>query len=194
MGRAQDKEAWWNYNGGRFRQEVALAKSLHANCIRLWIEFTAWMADPDRVTERFLDAVKAIDEQGMKTMPVLFNRWHDSKWDYGGQYIDDLGRDWGPKLEYVRALVKPLATDPRVLIWDLCNEPNAFNLNEDWSRREFEFLKQVAAATQRAGATADHDGYDGWREHRGVCPAVRCALFSPIHPHASRAAGTNRKL
>ena len=74
---ARIEEAWWNYNGGRFRQEVALAKSLHANCIRLWIEFTAWMADPDRVTERFLDAVKAIDEQGMKTMPVLFNRLRD---------------------------------------------------------------------------------------------------------------------
>ena len=32
------------------------------------------MADPDKVTDRFLDAVKAIDEQGMKTMPCLFNR------------------------------------------------------------------------------------------------------------------------
>jgi hypothetical protein len=126
---ARIEEAWWKYNGARFREEVALATTVHANCIRLWIDFTAWMADPDQVTENFLDAVKAIDEHGMKTMPCLFNRWHDVKWDYGGQYIDDLGRDWGPKLEYVRALVKPLATDPRVLIWDLCNEPQAASLN-----------------------------------------------------------------
>ena len=86
---ARIEEAWWNYDGARFREEVALAKSVHANCIRLWIEFTAWMADPDKVTERFLDAVKAIDEQGMKTMPCLFNRWHDYQWDYGGTYNED---------------------------------------------------------------------------------------------------------
>lgn len=149
---ARIEEAWWSYDGSRFREEVVLAKSVHANCIRLWIEFTAWMADPRRVTERFLDAVAAIDEQGMKTMPCLFNRWHDVKWDYGGQYTEDLFREWGPKLDYVRALVEPLAADPRVLIWDLCNEPQAFNTNEEWSRREFEFLKQVAAAVRDAGA------------------------------------------
>lgn len=149
---ARIEDAWWYYDGGRFREEVSLAKSVHANCIRLWIEFTAWMADPEKVTERFLDAVKAIDELGMKTMPVLFNRWHDVKWDYGGLYIEDLKRDWGPKLEYVRALVKPLAADPRVLIWDLCNEPNATSLNEDWAKCEFEFLKQVAATVREAGA------------------------------------------
>jgi hypothetical protein len=145
---ARIEEAWWRYDSARFREEVSLAKKVHANCIRLWIEFTAWMADPEKVTERFLDAVKAIDECGMKTMPCLFNRWHDEKWDYGGQYTEDLCRDWGPKFEYVRALVKPLAADPRVLVWDLCNEPNAFNLNEDWQRREFEFLKQIAGVVR----------------------------------------------
>jgi hypothetical protein len=149
---ARIEEAWWSYDGARFREEVALAASVHANCIRLWIEFTAWMADPDKVTERFLDAVSAIDEHGMKTMPCLFNRWHDAQWEYGGQFHEDLYRDWKPKLDYVRTLVRPLAADPRVLIWDLCNEPNAFNLNEDWSKREYEFLRQVAAAVRETGA------------------------------------------
>lgn len=145
---ARIEEAWWNYDGARFREEVALAKLVHANCIRLWIDFTAWMADPDKVTERFFDAIKAIDEQGMKTMPCLFNRWHDEKWDYGGQYIDDLYRDYPPKLEYVRTLVKPLVADPRVLIWDLCNEPNSFNLDEKWSQYELKFLTAVAATVR----------------------------------------------
>jgi hypothetical protein len=149
---ARIEEAWWSYEGSRFREEVALARSVHANCIRLWIDFTAWMADPGKVTARFLDAVKAIDEQGMKTMPCLFNRWHDSRWDYGGQYTEDLYRDWGPKLEYVRALVKPLAADPRVLIWDLCNEPQAAGLTNDWEKRELEWLKQVAVAVHESGA------------------------------------------
>jgi hypothetical protein len=148
---ARIEEAWWYYDGARFREEVALAKTVHANCIRLWIEFTAWMASPEKITERFLDAVKAIDEQGMKTMPCLFNRWHDLRWDYGGFYTEDLFRDWSPKLDYVRTLVKPLAADPRILIWDLCNEPQLQNLNEDWSKREYEFLKQVAATVRECG-------------------------------------------
>src|SRR5436309_3239291 len=41
---ARVEEAWWAYDGARFRDEVALARAVHANCIRLWIEFTAWMA------------------------------------------------------------------------------------------------------------------------------------------------------
>jgi hypothetical protein len=148
---ARIEEAWWNYDGARFREEAALAKAVNANCIRLWIEFTAWMADPEKVTERFLDAVKAIDEQGMKTMPCLFNRWHDHKFDYGGLYDENLAFDWKPRLDYVRAITKPLASDSRILVWDLCNEPHAFGLNEQWERREFEFFKAVADTVRAMG-------------------------------------------
>jgi len=118
----------------------------------VWIEFTAWMADPEGVTESFVDAVAAIDEYGMKTMPCLFNRWHDFTYDYGGQYTEDLYRDWRPKLEYVRALVEPLVDDPRVLIWDLCNEPQAVDLALDWAQREVEFFRQVADTVRECGA------------------------------------------
>ncbi|MBI2301695.1 MAG: hypothetical protein HYU66_22565 [Armatimonadetes bacterium] len=78
---ARIEEAWWSYHPDRFREEVALARIVHANCIRLWIEFTAWMADPAGVEEFFFDAVAALDEHGMKTMPCLFNRWHDHTYD-----------------------------------------------------------------------------------------------------------------
>jgi len=149
---ARIEEAWWRYDAARFREEVALARTVHANCLRVWIEFTAWMADPEAVTASFLDAVAAIDEHGMKTMPCLFNRWHDVRYDYGGQYTEDLYRDWGPKLEYVRALVAPLAEDARVLMWDLCNEPQAANLNDDWAQREFACFRQVAETIRAAGA------------------------------------------
>jgi hypothetical protein len=159
---ARIEEAWWKYDGSRFREEVALAKTVHANCIRLWIEFSAWMADPEKVTERFFDAVKAIDENGMKAMPCLFNRWHDYQWDYGGLHNEDYIRDfkpnledyklvWKPKLEYVRTLVKPLAADSRILVWDLCNEPNAFDLNVPWANREFAFFTEVAAEVRACG-------------------------------------------
>jgi hypothetical protein len=149
---ARIEEAWWSYDGARMREEVALARQVHANCLRLWIEFSAWMAQPDTVTTNFLDAVAAIDEAGMKVMPCLFNRWHDVSWDYGGTYTEHLYRNWQPMREYVGALVRPLAADPRVLMWDLCNEPQAHDLGNEVNQREFEWLKTIATAVREQGA------------------------------------------
>lgn len=149
---ARIEQAWWDYHPDRFRQEAALATLTHANCIRLWIEFSAWMADPDGVQESFMDAVTAIDELGMKTMPCLFNRWHDYDYDYGGTYDEDLHRNLEPKLAYIRTLVTPLAADERVLVWDLCNEPAASRLNDPIAAYEMHWLSRVADTVRQCGA------------------------------------------
>lgn len=148
---ARIEDAWWFYDPARMREEVSLGKQVHANCIRLWIEFTAWMRDPDKITAAFMDAVAAIDESGMKTMPCLFNRWHDNRYDYGGTYTETLFRDWAPQMEYLRAVVTPLAADGRILIWDLCNEPQAGDLTNPVNKREFEWLTAVAATVRGCG-------------------------------------------
>jgi hypothetical protein len=137
-------EAWQLYDGARFREEVALARQVHANCIRLWVEYAAWKTDPDKVTANFLDAVSGIAENGMKVMPCLFNHWHDKKLDYLGTGV---GGDWKPHLEYVRTLAKPLANDDRVLVWDLCNEPGS----RDRETPEFHWLSEIAAAVRDCG-------------------------------------------
>jgi hypothetical protein len=154
---ARIEEAWWSYDGARMREELVPARRMHANCIRLWIEYTAWMADSDKVTASFLDAVTAIDEAGMKTMPCLFNRWHDDRYDYGGTYLENLLRGWSAQERYVRALVAPLARDPRVLIWDLCNEPQAgapwaSEMGAECRKREHDWLAAVARTVRQCGA------------------------------------------
>ena len=148
---ARIEQSWWEYRPERMREEVALARQVHANCLRLWIEFPAWMADPERVTASFLDAIDAIAEAGMKTMPCLFNRWHNQDWDYGGTYTEHLYRNWEPMLQYVRALVQPLASDDRVLIWDLCNEPQAMDMASDVNRRELAWLQSIADCVRGCG-------------------------------------------
>ena len=149
---ARIEDAWWFYEPGAMRAEVALATQVQSNCIRLWIEFTGWMRDPDRVTANFLDAVTAIGEARMKVMPCLFNRWHDDRFDYGGTYTENLMRNWQPQLDYVRALVTPLAADERVLIWDLCNEPQAHDLVSPVNQKEFAWLKDIATTVRACGA------------------------------------------
>ncbi len=137
-------EAWQLYDGTRFREEVALAKQVHANCIRLWIEFAAWKTNPEKVTANFMDAIAGIAENSMKVMPCLFNHWHDRKLDYLGT---SAAGDWSPHLEYVKALVKPLISDDRVLIWDLCNEPGA----RESTTPEYKWLAQIAATVRECG-------------------------------------------
>lgn len=154
---ARIEDAWWLYEGSRFREEVNLARQVHANCIRLWIEFSAWMENPDQVTAHFLDAVKAIDEAGMKVMPCLFNRWHDSRYDYGGTYLENLLKGWSMHLDYVRALVTPLVSDERILIWELCNEPQAGaswakEMTPEASKKEHDWLAAIARTIRECGA------------------------------------------
>jgi len=144
---ARIEEAWWFYEPERFREEIALGRKIHLNCIRLWFEFTAWMADPDKMLNNFLDAVAAINEHGMKTMPCLFNTWHDAIWDYGGTYPTNMERDLRGHFEYVRAMGKTFANDSRILAWDLCNEPQSVTSETS----EFRWLKQIAAELRGCG-------------------------------------------
>ena len=148
---ARIEQAWWDYDGDRFREEAALATHANANCVRLWIEFTAWMADPDRVQAAFMDAVAALGELNLLVIPCLFNRWHDLSYDYGGTYDEDLYRDITPKLEYVRELVTPLVRDERVLMWDLCNEPQLRQITDPVAGPELAWLTRVADTVRRSG-------------------------------------------
>ena len=148
---ARIEDAWWFYDGAKMREEVALARQIHANCIRLWIEFTSWQRDPEKVTAYFMDAVAAIAENGMKVMPCLFNRWHDSQFDYGGTYMENIRPGWKQPLAYVKALVTPLVADDRILVWDLCNEPQAKDLNSEPNKREFQWLSEIAATVRGCG-------------------------------------------
>lgn len=149
---ARIEDAWWFYDGAKMREEAALAKQVHANCIRLWIELTGWIRDPEKVTANFMDAIAAIAESGMKVMPCLFNRWHDTQYDYGGTYAENFRPGWKQPLDYVKALVTPLANDDRILIWDLCNEPQAHDLNSPANKLEFDFLQAIGATIRECGA------------------------------------------
>jgi hypothetical protein len=155
---ARVEDAWWFYDGAKMRADMALARSVHANTIRLWIEYTAWFRDPEGVTANFLDAIAAIDENGMKAMPCLFNRWHNPRFDYGGTHIENLVPAMPGYADYVRALVAPLVADARVLCWDLCNEPQGCHdvsfkqFSQELSEREYRWLMNVAETLKQTGA------------------------------------------
>jgi hypothetical protein len=94
----------------------------------------------------------------MKAMPCLFNRWVGGRHDYGGTHTENIRPNMPEQLNYVRALVTPLASDLRVFCWDLCNEPQGgayptFKaVSEELSLREYRWLMGIADTVKKCGA------------------------------------------
>ena len=79
---ARIEDTWWFYDGRKIREDMALACSVHANAIRLWIDYSVWYRDPEKVTASFLDAIAAIDEnlaekypEKVQEMKTLIENW-----------------------------------------------------------------------------------------------------------------------
>ena len=115
------------------------------NSIRLFLHDLAWQSDPagflDRV-DRVLDIAAG---HGISVMPVLFDGiWdphprpgpqrsprpgvHNSMWvqSPGATVVADRSR-WPGLQPYVEAVMGRFGRDPRVVVWDLFNEPDSFN-------------------------------------------------------------------
>lgn len=134
------------------------------NAIRLWLSWDAFNRNPQGFAANFARALAIADALEMRVMPVLFNRWHDCVLDYGGTYADHFlpGASWVQKPElftpYLEAIVGAHASDPRVLAWDLCNEPFAYGrpaaeLPEIYAAEQA-WLRQTRDACKRLGAAA----------------------------------------
>lgn len=133
-------------------RELGWAAGLGMNTVRLYLHDIVHREDPDGLLRRLELVLASADAHGIKVMPVLFdgvwNPWpragaqpqpvprrHNSVWvqSPGTEIMHDESR-WDSLRPYVQAVVSRFASDPRVLLWDLFNEPD-----------------QVDAVTLRAG-------------------------------------------
>jgi hypothetical protein len=159
-------ETWRNFDGERMGHELSLGKLYFPgmNAIRLWLSHDAWVRDPEKFAAAFDAALSIADSHSLAVMPVLFNRWHDAALDYGGIYVDH----FLPKLSWVQgkdqpgafaeALLGAHATDSRILAWDLCNEPFAYDCSPkdipDIVAAEYAWLERTYGIAKRCGAQA----------------------------------------
>lgn len=136
----------------KYRAELTAGKKYFSkmNAVRIWLSWSAYRKDPERVVRRFQEAVDVCGALDLLAMPVLFNRWPGG-WDEVTNHevlAPDFDAVFGP---YIRALVLPLKGDQRILAWDLCNEPYAQNPFPDevaipWLFRIREAVKQADRA------------------------------------------------
>ena len=125
-------------------EELALSREIGFNALRCVIQYLVWEHDPDGLKERldaFLDICR---KRGLRAMLCLFDDcvfgprqdpylgkqadvvpgWYAHDWSPSPGWSRVRNRDAWPKLEaYVKDILARFKDDPRVLAWDLYNEP-----------------------------------------------------------------------
>ena len=149
-------EIWTNFNLAKIETEIALCKKHFpkTNMLRLWLSFDAFIKEPELFRRNFDSLLEVVARNGMQSMPALFNNWHSIP-DFGG-VAPEMIRYWNHPSRchvftgYLDAVVKPHASDARILAWDLCNEP--FNSGAD--DVFLPWLKLLAGHCRSLGAKA----------------------------------------
>lgn len=160
-------ELWLKFDAAVIEQELARGKRYFPkmNALRWWQSRDAFQCDPEQYARNFdttLDLAEAIN---CKVMPCLFNRWHDTVQDYGGIYMDHFvpGASWMqlPTMfdPFLEALVGRHKDDPRILSWDLCNEPFFYTFGtsrqiDDIVANEIAWLRAMRDRCKELGARA----------------------------------------
>jgi hypothetical protein len=129
----------------RIDQELGWAQSIGLNSMRVFLHDLLWQKDPDRFRKRIEIFLQIADKHKIRPLFVLFDScWdpdpvlgkqreprpgvHNSGWvqSPGAKALEDPSQY--PRLEaYVKGVVGAFAKDPRVLGWDVWNEPDNTN-------------------------------------------------------------------
>lgn len=134
------------YDAQTIDRELGWAAGLGFNTMRVFLHDLLWIQGPEAFLDRIDGFLTVADRHGISVMLVLFDGvWnphpvdgpqpaavphvHNSQWVQGpgAEILGDLERH--DELEpYVRGVVGRFRNDPRVLAWDLFNEPDNPNI------------------------------------------------------------------
>lgn len=173
-------------------QELGWAAGLGMNSVRVFLPHLVWSADAAGLKERLTRFLDMAASCGLSTMPVLFDDCafsgkearlgpqddpvpgvHNSGWvpSPGPRAVVD--RAAWPALEaYVADLMSAFGRDPRVVVWDLYNEPG----NSGMGERSLPLLAQSFVWARRA-APAQPLTAGIWRPLKTNLPATMTELM-----------------
>jgi TonB family protein len=124
-------------------RELGLAESIGMNTMRVFLQDQLWEQDPEGFKKRLDEFLTIAARHHIRPIFVLFDScWdpiphlgpqhapvpgvHNSGWVQSPGMDELANRKYEPKLEaYVKGVVGAFATDPRVLAWDIWNEPDS---------------------------------------------------------------------
>ena len=174
-------------------RELEGARRLGANCVRVWVSNVSWQRDADRFLKDFAALLRIADGKGISVMPALFNRWVDTDYPVG---VTDLTTVLcplsGANRDYLRSFVGAFRDDPRILMWDICNEPFFYfplKLGEDalreMKRAEISYwLECIEAIRELKPVRPLTIGFAGAAD-RELLPLYRALDVISFHPYSS---------
>jgi hypothetical protein len=151
-------------------RELAWAQGLGYNSCRVFLQYIVWKQDPAGFKKRFEQFLALAAKHGLDVMPVLFddcafdaNRepylgtqddpvpgTHNARWVPSPGLKLVTNRAAWPELEtYIRDLVGTFRDDPRIVLWDLYNEPG----NSGMGNKSLPLVEAVFGWARRAGAS-----------------------------------------
>ncbi|RPI84814.1 MAG: hypothetical protein EHM42_07220, partial [Planctomycetaceae bacterium] len=133
---ATSVETWLNYDHAIIDRELGYARKMNLNCIRVFLQSLVYHHNPRQFLANFEDFLATTDKHGLKVMPILFDSCFGVAPSLESRHIwvanpgpDRMGREWWPESdEYTTAVVSAHVNDPRILLWDVMNEPTATHL------------------------------------------------------------------
>src|SRR6188768_998308 len=130
------------FNPAQIDKELGWAEGIGMNTMRVFLHDQLWEQDPEGFKKRLDQFLGIAAKHGIKPLLVFFDSCWDANPKLGPQHppipgvhnsgwVQSPGRarlaDTAsyPKLEaYVQGVVRAFANDPRILGWDLWNEPD----------------------------------------------------------------------
>jgi hypothetical protein len=138
-------------------RELGYAQSIGLNCMRVFLHHLAWQQDPGGFKMRMKQYLSIAGNKNIYTIFVFFDDCWNESYHSGTQPAPKPGihnsgwlRDPGKLLyddsllmqvleTYVKDVLKTFSSDPRILLWDLYNEPG----NSGYQNKSLLLLKNV---------------------------------------------------
>lgn len=153
-------------------RELGWAESLGFNSLRVYLHHLLWQQDAEGFLTRLDQFLTVADRHGIRVMFVLFDScWdpfphlgpqhaprphvHNSGWvqSPGAEALCD--PDQYPALEaYVVGVVTRFARDPRVVVWDMWNEPDNMNASSYGAQEPADKIERMRPLLKQSFAWA----------------------------------------
>ncbi len=132
------------------KRELGWAKAVGFNTLRVNLHYFAWEADPGGLNGRIERFLSLADANGLSVVPCLFDDCsHNGKQPHHGKQDDPVpgvhNSGWTPSpghalvvdevrwpllAAYVTETIECFRDDPRILMWDLYNEPGHSGMDD----------------------------------------------------------------
>ena len=150
-----------SFNQETWDREFGYSKRFHANALRIWCDYLSFQKDEEGFLKKWESALKLAEKHDLKIMVTTANRWVDQHWQYGQVDLAVVMKGDPPEQykHYIRTFIGAFRLHPRVLMWDLCNEPffplsnkegNQGLMRSLLKRQELRFWRLVAEAARLA--------------------------------------------